>query len=156
MKTTNKLQAIWKNANKAPFGPWFFSKILGFLVPYSGGIKPLVVKMEAGEAIIIIKEHRSIRNHLRSIHAIALANLAELAGGLAMLSNMPPNTRGIVKKFEIDFFKKARGQITATGYANPPKIITEKIEHRVSAKLCDTEGELVAEARILWQLGPEK
>ena len=52
--------------------------------------------------------------------------------------------------------KKARGKITAIGYANLPKVISENIEHHVSAKLCDEQGELVAEARILWQLGPEK
>ena len=156
MSTVKKVKKFWIGSKDSPIKRWAFSKALGLLIPYSGGIKPFVHKIENGESIVSIKDCRRIRNHLGSIHAIALANLGELASGLAMISKLPDEARGIVKGLEIDFLKKARGPLIAKGFANPPEVIEENIEQITSAQIFDANNEMVAEIKVNWQVGPEQ
>ena len=55
--------------------------------------KQLSIKKEQR---VVLKDKRAIRNHLDCIHAIALANLGELASGLALLSIIEPSLKAIV------------------------------------------------------------
>src|SRR5690606_24026503 len=91
------------------------------------------------------------RQHLGAVHAIALANLAELSSGMAMLTAMAPDVRGIVTGITIAYHKKARGLLTATGTAAPP-IVTEPVAAEARAQIHDESGELVAEATVTWRL----
>ncbi len=121
---TDRLESAWRRLSRIPGGRRIFDRILGWMVPYSGSIRPRVLELEPGRATVTIRERRRLRNHLRSVHAIALANLAELSSGLAMTLALPPDTRGIPTRIEIDYLKKARGTITALGTASPPARVT--------------------------------
>ena len=150
-----RLETAWRRLSGLPGGRWLFGRILGFMVPYSGSIRPTVRALEPGRAVISIRERRGLRNHLSSIHAIALANLGELASGLAMTLALPADVRGIPIGLAVDYHKKARGTITATGRASPPAAIPADIEAAATAELVDESGEVVAEVRVTWRLGPK-
>jgi acyl-coenzyme A thioesterase PaaI-like protein len=154
--TAARLAAAWRLLSRLPGGRRLFGRILGLMVPYSGSIRPHVRALEPGRAVVSIRERRRLRNHLRSVHAIALANLGELASGLAMTLALPPETRGIPIRIEIDYRKKARGTITAHGRAAPPPAIPEDIEEPATAVLTDEDGEVVAELVVTWRLGPRE
>jgi acyl-coenzyme A thioesterase PaaI-like protein len=97
-----------------------------------------------------------VRNHLRSVHAIALANLGELSSGLAMLTALPPGTRGIVVDLKVGFAKKARGLLTATGTAVAPtmdRLANGDVESVATAIIRDVERDIVAEVRVRWRIG---
>ena len=66
-------------------------------------------------------DRRAVRNHLDCVHAIALANLAELAGNVALAYSLPDDARFIVSGMEIEYLKKARGMITAIGESPVPR-----------------------------------
>ena len=148
-----RLRALWRRLSPLPGGRWLFSRILGFMVPYTGRLGARVVRLEPGHVVVELRERRVVRNHLASVHAMALANAAELATGLAMLGALPPTVRGILTSFEIDFQKKARGRLLAESRCSVPEV-TEDAEYLAAATITDTDGDVVATARAKWRLGP--
>jgi acyl-coenzyme A thioesterase PaaI-like protein len=147
------LLGYWKTLEKIPFGRWFYSRMVGLAVPYSGSIGADVLDIGPGYAKIAMNDRRRVRNHLNSVHAMALVNLAELASGLAMLCGLPNNTRGIVTGFSIEYVKKARGRIFAESSFDPPADNTER-EYEIEVILKDMAGEDVATAKAKWLVGP--
>jgi len=150
----HRVLIMWRKLGKSAAGRKLFSFFLGRTVPYSGNIKAEVLSLGNGEVAVSMKDRRAVRNHLKSIHAIALANLGELASGMAMFSKIPNSTRAIVVDLEIKYLKKARGTLTAYGRATPPDIIDTSITSIVDADIKDDEGDIVASIKVHWLLSP--
>jgi acyl-coenzyme A thioesterase PaaI-like protein len=121
------------------------------MVPYTGALGARVVQLEPGRASVRLEERRGVRNHLRSIHAVALVNLGELATGLAVLTALPPGVRGIVTELSAEYRIKARGTITAT--CTVAGELTAGTTTRAAAELVNESGETVARVTAHWTLG---
>ena len=122
-------------------------------VPYSGSIRGRVDELTPGYARVRMADRGSLRNHLSSIHAIALTNLGELTSGLAMSAAMPAGLRGIPVELKIEFVKKARGDIIAEG-SSPIPVPDQKAEYEAEAVMVDAEGDRVAILRARWVVSP--
>ena len=143
----------WSRLSLLPGGRKIFSLGLGWMAPYSGTIGALVEVIEPGYARVTLKDRRRVRNHLHSIHAIALLNLGEIATGLAVLSTMSANMRGIVLSINADYLKKARGKLTATAEFQLPESFADNTACQVEAQLKDQTGETVTLVRATWLIG---
>ena len=147
-----RLLKIWQRLNKWPGGPWLFSRLVDWRVPYSGSIKARVQVLQSGYCSLQLRERRAVRNHLHSVHAVALVNLGELCSGLALMSGMPDNARGIVKGLHCDYRKKARGVLVAQCQCAIPTVSGD-MDYQVRAEICDEQKEVVAIVTVDWRLG---
>ena len=143
--------AWWNRLKDKPGGHALFSMVIGRMAPYTGTIGARVQELGPGHSRWVMRDRRKVRNHLNSIHAIALVNLAEVASGTAMLMGLPPDVRGIVTGLRIEYRKKARGTLTATCDCQVPAVASE-LSFDVPAIITDAAGDVVAEAHVTWKL----
>ncbi len=149
------LLGTWQRLRAWPAGTWLFSKLLGRSVPYSGTIGAHVRDLGRGHARLTLRDRRAVRQHLSSIHAVALVNLGELTSGLALVSALPAGVRAIVLGLSADFYKKARGTVSAETTISPP-VVTGPVEMPVTAELRDSTNDLVCRVTVRWRLDQER
>lgn len=147
------IREAWDRLHRLPGGDRIFSWALGRRAPYSGTIGAVVRELAPGHARVELRDRRKVRNHLSSIHAIALMNLAELSTGLALNSGLPDGARSILTRLSIDYLKKARGTLTSACTIDP-LTSTERREVEVEAVITDAAGDVVARAAARWLVGP--
>jgi acyl-coenzyme A thioesterase PaaI-like protein len=153
ISTGTQLHGLWRRLAPYPGGRWLFSKVFSFAIPYSGSVRPRIRALEPGHAEVEISDRRSNRNHLGSVHAIALMNLAEITSGIAMMAGLPPTVRGIVTNLSMTYHKKARGTIRAVAHVAVPTVSDDR-DFDVMAECFDREGTLVATGTVRWRLAP--
>lgn len=112
--------------------------------------------MADGCATVSMPDRRGVRNHLNSIHALALANLGELTANLALLTLCPPGGRFIVTRLEVDYLKKARGELTCVCDV-PADLPWATVERTAAtATLTDATGDAVTKVTVYWKLDVKK
>jgi acyl-coenzyme A thioesterase PaaI-like protein len=148
------LRQVWQRLSPLPGGKLLFGKILGQLNPYTGALGARYEELGPGYARVQLQERRAVQNHVNSIHAVALANLAEVTTGLAMMFGLPDDARGIPVGLAVNYHKKSRGLIIAECRCDPPAT-NEKQEAEVGCTIRNEAGELVADATARWAIGPK-
>lgn len=150
----NIVRQAWDRLSPLPGGKRLFSRLVGRLAPYTGTIHATVEELGDGFSRTRMEDRPGSRNHLRSVHAIALANLVELTGNMALAYSLPADARFIVAGMSIDYIKKARG--TITGRCECPKIDSSlKKEYEVPVTLTDGQGDLLVQATLRSLVGPK-
>jgi acyl-coenzyme A thioesterase PaaI-like protein len=147
------LRESWRRLSPWPGGKWLFSRLLGCRAPYTGTMRATVMLLEPGHARVELPDRRRIRNHLNSIHAVALANLAEVTSGLAVLVGLPGSVRGILTGLSITYLKKARGRLAAECHCTVPEVRGDT-DFDVETVITDPAGDVVARSTARWRLGP--
>lgn len=150
----NLIRLAWDVMSGMPGGKHVFSRLVGRMAPYTGSIGAVVTVLRPGYAEVHMTDRKAVRNHLDCVHAIALANLAELAGNVALAYALPDDARFIVSGFEIDYVKKARGTITAVGEPPVPRT-SARAQYDVPVTLRDATGDTVAKVILHSLVGPK-
>ncbi|MEZ5545873.1 MAG: hotdog fold domain-containing protein [Lysobacteraceae bacterium] len=140
-----------------PFGVWLFSRLVCLKAPYFSSIGPRVHLLEPGRCEATIRNRRKVRNHIGTVHAIALCNLAELTGGLVTDASIPDSMRWIPRGMTVEYLKKAKGTMRAVAMPDAaPREAAEGYELPVVVEVFDSAGEKVFRARIAMWVSPRR
>ncbi|CAA0080989.1 Uncharacterised protein [Zhongshania aliphaticivorans] len=151
----NPTLKLWQKMAAYPAGRQLFSKGVCLKAPYFGTIKPVFEELDTGRAVVRIKERRALHNHIRSVHAIALCNLAEVAGGVVCEASMPAGMRWIPAGMTVRYLGSAKGVLR--GYATMRDIVVgEKGLVPVTVEVKNTAGDVVFDAEISMHISPKK
>lgn len=148
---------MWKRLAGRPGGTRLFSVAAMARVPYFATIVPHVVHMEPGFAEVTVPKWFVVHNHLRTVHAIASCNAAEMAMGMLMEATVPTSHRWIPKAMTVQYLEKATTSLRAQARLEPlPDFdaITEGVELVVPVSVLDRDGVEVVHADITTWVTP--
>ena len=148
---------IWKALENKPAGKWTFSKMLCLKAPYFSSISPLFEQLQPSLCIIRMKKHRAVLNHLGTVHAIAMCNMAELAGGTMTDATVPSTHRWIPKGMTVEYLKKAKTDLVAIATpADENFQWNQGSDYLVNVEVKDTKQETVFKAVITMWVSAKK
>jgi len=149
---TTPLLALYRKITRWPLGHWLFSRAVCFKAPYFATISPRITLLENGRCEATIPDRRGVHNHIGTVHAIALCNLAELCAGVMTDASLPKGMRWIPKGMTVQYLKKASGRMR--GVATPTiALVTSETGYElpVNVDVFDPAGERVFNADVrMW------
>src|SRR5215470_5412435 len=110
---TPKTLALYRKFARFPGGRWLFARAVCWRAPYFASVRPSITDLAPGRCEVRIAKRRRVQNHLGTVHAIAMANMCELAAGLATEVTLPTRLRWIPKGMTIEYLKKASSDLRA-------------------------------------------
>lgn len=151
---TRPVLETFRRLRAFPGGAFAFDMGLAMAAPFNIAVAPQVSELRRGRAVVVMRDRSWRRNHLGSIHAMALGTLAEITANLALLASLPPGARMIPTSFDIEFSKKARGTITAVTAFDESTLDARPSEIVLTTQLADAHDVVVARAqqtcRLKW------
>ena len=147
---------LFRRHGRSAWGRWLVSRAICWRAPYFASIAPTIEVLEPGRCVVRIRDRRRVHNHIGTVHAIALCNMAELAGGLATDATIPDAMRWIPKGMSVRYLKKAKGTMTATARVPAIAAAASGSEVHVTVEVRDAGGEAVFDADITMWISPRK
>lgn len=153
---SNRLLELYRRLRPWPAGDWLFSRAVCLKAPYFASIAPRITALEPGRCEATIRHRRRVSNHIGTVHAIALCNLAELAAGVMTDASLPASMRWIPRGMTVEYLKKAVGRMHAVATPDIPLVESaEGYDLPVTVAVRDDAGETVFRARIAMRVSPK-
>jgi len=157
-----RIPSLLKKARSSGFWLWVLNLLLGRLIPFNRlhGVRILTLGADRVQATAPYRRHN--QNHLNGMHACCIATVAEFSSGVLFLSKLDARRyRLIMAGLEIEYHYQAMGAIVATTVLSDVELKTQvlkplaehaKVQTVVKTDVHDPQGNLVATARITWQI----
>ncbi|MBL4833711.1 MAG: DUF4442 domain-containing protein [Pseudomonas sp.] len=129
------------------FGSESFSQMVCQQAPYFSTIEPTLTELRPGHAEATFPFRKEITNHLGTVHAIALCNVAEFVGGLMTDASVPPDARWIPQGMTVEYLAKAKTGVKAVADGSEVDWSTAG-EKLVPVDVFDEQNQKVFTARI--------
>ena len=142
-------------------GDRLFSFAFSQVAPYFWTIRPRFTVIEPNHAEVVIPKRRGVKNHIGTVHAIALCNGLEAAMGVLAEASIPSDKRWIPKGMEVSYTAKATTDITCIAETDPEQWTGEALSDEggdvgVRVKGVRTDGTVVIEGVIRLWVTPKK
>lgn len=151
----NKTLSIWKRLSSWPAGKWLFSRLVCWKAPYFASISPRFVELSPGHTVVRMRKRRKVKNHIGTVHAIAICNLAEIGAGTMTDATVPSHCRWIPKGMTVEYTAKAETDLVAVAKIDPLPSFEGAAEVPVRVDVRDTNDQLVFWAIITMWVSPK-
>ncbi|MCK5894713.1 MAG: DUF4442 domain-containing protein [Endozoicomonadaceae bacterium] len=157
----NRLSRMVANTHKAPafMRPWLLTKIFGATIKFAGTANVQIHHLSHKESSLTIQNRKRVQNHIGSVHACAMALLAESATGYIVGMNVPDDSIPVIKSMHIDYVKRATGDLHAVALLTNEQIqqmhTTKKGEVTVGVTITDDKGVEPIKAEMIWAWTPK-
>ena len=162
MTQGNRLSKLVKATSKFPQGirSTLWSKAFGRIVPMVGTANIRYLAVDQHHVVVRIENQRNMQNHIKGVHAAAMALLAETATGFLTGLHVPDHRILLIKSLHVDYLKVAQGGLTATASLSPEqqKFIAEqeKGELLIPVTVIDDAGNEPIQCQMLWAWLPKR
>lgn len=162
MTQGNRLSKLVKATSKFPQGirSTLWSKAFGRIVPMVGTANIRYLAVDQHHVVVRIENQRNMQNHIKGVHAAAMALLAETATGFLTGLHVPDNRILLIKSLHVDYLKVAQGGLTATASLSPEQqkfiVEQEKGELLIPVTVIDDAGNEPIQCQMLWAWLPKR
>lgn len=136
------------------------SGIFGRVVPLVGTAGLRYEELTPERVVVSIRNRRSVQNHIRGVHAAAMALLAETATGFAVGMNLPDDKLPLIKTLKVDYTRRSQGDMRAVATLSKEQVqlirSTPKGEVTVPVMVTDESGEEPIRCEMIWAWVPKK
>jgi acyl-coenzyme A thioesterase PaaI-like protein len=139
---------LWNITAKLPQGQRLFSALFARKAPYFASIHPRFTELRPNHAELVIRERRSVHNHIGTVHAIALCNGLEAAMGALAEVSIPPHKRWIPKGMDVSYTAKADSDVTCIAETDPGQWTGDDPDVGVRVRGVRRDGTVVIEGVI--------
>lgn len=148
--------ALWNRLARLPGGARAFTRFVCLKAPYFATIRPRIVALQPERCEVRIRKRRAVLNHLGSVHAIAMCNMAELAAGMMTEVTIPRTHRWIPKGMTVRYLRKATTDLVAVASPDAVIVWSSSLDYPVRVLVRDAEDELVFEAIVTMRVSPAR
>jgi len=148
--------SAWQHLSKWLGGKWIFSKLVCLKAPYFSTIHPRFEALRPGYCEVHIKKRRGVLNHIGTVHAIAMCNMAELAGGIMTDVSIPATHRWIPKGMTVEYLGKAKTNLRAIAELSPIPSFDGSSDLPVTVKILDANDKTIFRAVITMLVSQKK
>jgi uncharacterized protein (TIGR00369 family) len=132
-----------------------FSKKICEIAPYFSTIDPTFVSLEPKYAEVTMPNTAKVHNHLGTVHAIAMCNLAEIVAGLMTDVSIPSDCRWIPIGMNVRYLAKAKTDLRGIADGRHIDWHTHG-DKEIPVSILDTQGTAVCSATVIVKVGAKK
>ncbi|WP_293932332.1 DUF4442 domain-containing protein [Iodobacter sp.] len=158
----NKMSRIAAKTASLPQGlrSFILTKLFGRIVPFLSTASVQFEEVSAARLVVSLKNRRKVQNHIKGVHAAAMALLAETSTGFVMGMNVPDDKLLLLKSMHVDYQKRSQGDMRAVATLSDDQIellhSTEKGNFSVNVEISDESGEAPIQCEMVWAWLPKK
>ncbi|RPH13044.1 MAG: DUF4442 domain-containing protein [Alteromonadaceae bacterium TMED7] len=160
--TNNPLRNFANKANQYP--QWLARRLLTWMFRYkvklAGTAKVDILSTDFMTVTFRQKNRKKVQNHIGSVHAAAMALLAESATGFIVGVNLPGDKIPVIKSMTLQYVKRATGDMQATARLTPEQLeklhTLEKGDITVDVVVTDAKGIEPVLCEMVWAWVPKQ
>lgn len=162
MSTDNRMRRTLARFDRLPLALADRAKswALGRTIRFVGTAGVLIDEVSADRVVASVGNEPRVQNHIGTVHAVAMALLAETATGLAVGMHLHDGAVPVIKRMSIDYVRRAKGAMRAEAALSAEQQAAlhsdERGEVLVPVTVTDSENAEPIQCEMLWAWTPKR